>query len=33
MWAKTLLLGVMFGVGIVTSGLATSMILFWDELF
>ena len=32
MWAKTLLFGVMLGVGIVTSGLATSMVLLWCEL-
>ncbi|MCP1419407.1 hypothetical protein J3D47_003650 [Pseudomonas laurylsulfativorans] len=32
MWAHTLLSGVMFGIGISTSGLATSMFLFWCEL-
>jgi hypothetical protein len=32
MWAKTLFCGVMFGIGISASGLATSMVLFWCEL-
>lgn len=32
MWAKALLLGVMVGIGISTSGLAMSMVLIWCEL-